>query len=190
MKLNQSTRLTGLMHGHGDKYIQRLSGIFEPSKFPDAPAIQIGELKCGCWVVADGNNRVGLILRNNPGATLADIPKDLLSIYRYGGWDDETMRWWNSEPKAFGEVMMARKRKPKTLDTKGKNVIHGVIERTAHNQFNAAALVAGKSHIASASNGEDAERLLVAQIKKAEHKKSITLILRPISPMESHRCLR
>ena len=188
MKLNLNIRLAELMYGHGDKYMQSLSGIFEPDKFPDASAIQIGELKCGCWVVADGNNRIGLILRNNPDATLADIPEDLLAIYRYGDWDDDTMHWWNPEPKAFGEVMLARKRKPKTLDAKGQNVIHGMIERISRSQFNAAALVRGKPYVASASKGEEAERLLEARIKKAEHKKSIALILQPLTPMESHRC--
>lgn len=189
MKLNQSTRLADLMYGHGDKYMQSLSGEFEPSKFPNAPAIQVCELKCKCWVVADGNNRVGLILRNNPDATLADIPKDLLSIYKYGDWDDDTMKWWNSEPKTFEEVMQARKLKPKALDTKGKNVIHGMIERTSPKQFNAVALVAGKSYIASASKAEDAKRLLEAQLKKVQRQNNITLILRPLTPMESHRCL-
>ncbi|MEK7384325.1 MAG: hypothetical protein AAB262_13700 [Elusimicrobiota bacterium] len=188
MKPNLNIRLAELMYGHGDKYMQSLSGIFEPDKFLDAPAIQIGELKCGCWVVADGNNRVGLILRKNADATLADIPRDLLAIYRYGDWDDDTMHWWNPEPKAFGEVMLARKRKSNTLDAKGKNVIHGMIERTARNQFNAAVLVGGKPYVASASKGEAAARLLEGRIKKAEHKKNIALMLQPLTPMESHRC--
>jgi len=190
MKLNQSTRLANLMYGHGDKYMQSLSGKFEPGKFPDAPVIQVCELKCGCWVVADGNNRVGLILKNNPSATLEDIPRNMLSIYKYGGWDDDTMKWWNSEPRTFGEVMLARKLKSKTLDTHGKNVIHGVIERISLRQFNVAAFVAGKSYIASASKAVDAERLLEAQLNKAGRRKSITLILRPLTPMESHRCQR
>ena len=190
MKLNRSARLAGLMYGHGDKYIQSLSGIYDPIKFLGAPAIQVCELKCGCWVVADGNNRVGLILRNNPSATLADIPKNCLSIYRYGRWDDDTMHWWNPEPKTFGEVMMPRKRKPKTLRTKEKNVVYGMIERTSRNQFAAVALVAAKPYVASASKVEDAKRLLEAQLKKVERKRKITLILSPIGPMESHRCLR
>ena len=127
-------------------------------------------------------------MRKNADATLADIPRDLLAIYRYGDWDDDTMHWWNPEPKAFGEVMMARKRKLKTLDAKGKNVIHGMIERVARNQFNAAALVAGKPYVASASKGEEAKRFLETRIKRAGHKKSAALNLQPITPMESHRC--
>jgi hypothetical protein len=189
MKLNQNTRLAELMYGHGDKFMQSLSGKFEPGKFSDAPAIQVCELKCKCWVIADGNNRVGLILRNNPDATLADIPKGLISIYKYGDWDDDTMKWWNPEPKTIGEVMIPKRRIPKILDTKG-STFHGMIERTPRNQFNAVALVAGKSYIASASKAEDAKRLLGAQIRKAHAKKSITLIIRPLIPMDSHQCLR
>jgi hypothetical protein len=36
-------------------------------------------MSLGCWIVVDGNNRVGLILRKNPEATIADIPKSLLA---------------------------------------------------------------------------------------------------------------
>ncbi len=190
MKLNRSTRLASLMYGHGGKYIQSLSGTYDPRKFHDAPAIQVCEIKCGCWIVADGNNRVGLILKNNPSATLEDIPKNSLSIYKYGGWDGDTMKWWNPEPKTFREVMATKKCKPATPDTKGKDVIQGMIERTAHNKFNAVALVEGKPYVASASKGGEAKRLLGAMIKKAKQKKIIALILRPITPMESHRCQR
>ena len=81
MKPDKDMRLADLMYGHGDRFICHLSGRFDPEKYSDAPPIQICEMKCGCWVVADGNNRVGLILRKNPEATLADIPnKQLLGL--------------------------------------------------------------------------------------------------------------
>jgi hypothetical protein len=51
-------------------------------------------LWCGCWIVADGNNRVGLILKKNPEATIAEIPERLLATVRFGEWDAEMMDWW------------------------------------------------------------------------------------------------
>jgi hypothetical protein len=48
-------------------------------------------MKCGCWIVADGNNRVGLILKKNPEATIAEIPERLLATARFGEWDAEMM---------------------------------------------------------------------------------------------------
>ena len=51
-------KLADLMYGHGSKFMCSLSGRFDPEKYSDAPPIQICEMKCGCWVVADGNNRI------------------------------------------------------------------------------------------------------------------------------------
>ena len=45
-------------------------------------------MKCGCWVVGDGNNRIGLILKSNRDATIADIPKDLLVTSKFGEWEN------------------------------------------------------------------------------------------------------
>lgn len=41
-------------------------------------------MKCGGWVVGDGNNRIGLILKANPEETIAEIPKDILVISKLG----------------------------------------------------------------------------------------------------------
>ena len=65
-------------------------------------------LWCGCWIVADGNNRVGLILKKNPEATIAEIPERLLATVRFGEWDAEMMDWWNPCAKSFREVMRKR----------------------------------------------------------------------------------
>ena len=80
-------------------------------------------MKCGCWVVGDGNNRIGLILRTNPEATIADIPKDILVISKFGEWYHEMMEWWNPCPKSFKEVMIKHPKEP----SKPKNAIHGMI---------------------------------------------------------------
>ena len=117
MKPDKDMKLADLMYGHGDRFICHLSGRFDPEKYSDAPPIQICEMKCGCWVVADGNNRVGLILRKNPEATLADIPNKLLSTAQFGEWDNEMMDWWNPCAKSFREVMTKRdKHIPKPKD--------------------------------------------------------------------------
>ena len=60
------------MYGHGGGFIYSLSGRLDPESSSHAPPIQICEVKCRCRVVADGNNRVGLILGKNPKAPLAD----------------------------------------------------------------------------------------------------------------------
>ena len=105
MKPAKNMKLADLMYGHGSTFMCSLSGRFDPEKYPDAPPIQICEMKCGCWIVADGNNRVGLILKKNPEATIADIPERLLATAWHGQWDAEMMDWWNPCAKSFREVM-------------------------------------------------------------------------------------
>jgi hypothetical protein len=102
MKPDKNMKLADLMYGHGSKFMCSLSGRFDPEKYPDAPPIQICEMECGCWIVADGNNRVGLILKKNLEATIADIPERLLATARFGEWDDEMMDWWNPCAKSLG----------------------------------------------------------------------------------------
>jgi len=104
-------KLADLMYGHGSEFMCSLSSRFSQEKNPDAPPIQICEMKCGCWTVANGNNRVGLILKKNPEATIADIPERLLATARFGEWDAEMMDWWNPCAKSFGEVMGKRGKK-------------------------------------------------------------------------------
>jgi hypothetical protein len=106
MKLDKDMKLADLMYGHGSKFICSLSGRFNPEKYPDASPIQICEMKCGCFIVADGNNRVGLILKKNPEATIAEIPERLLATARFGEWDAEMMDWWNPCAKSFREVVV------------------------------------------------------------------------------------
>jgi len=91
MEPDKKMKLANLMYGHGGKFICHLSGRFDPQKYPDAPPIQICQMKCGCWIVGDGNNRVGLMLRKNPEAAIADIPRSLLAIALFGEWDSEMM---------------------------------------------------------------------------------------------------
>lgn len=67
--------------------------------------IYLGQLKCGCWVILDGNNRIGLILKKDPEATLKLIPQQYLSYNLKGTWDETIITWLNPYPKPFGKVM-------------------------------------------------------------------------------------
>jgi hypothetical protein len=94
-------------------------------------------MKCGCWIVADGNNRVGLILKKNPEATFADIPKSLLATARFGEWDSEMTDWWNPCPKSFRDAMRKRgKNIPHP-----KNSIYGIILREMEKERCSPALI-------------------------------------------------
>jgi hypothetical protein len=61
--LDQNTKIADLMYGHPENFVQRLRGSFAPESNLSAPKIQICQLKCGCWIIADGNSRLGLLLK-------------------------------------------------------------------------------------------------------------------------------
>jgi len=187
MKLDKNMKLADLMYGHGDKFMCFLSGSFDPNKYPDAPPIQICEMQCGCWVVVDGNDRVGFILRNNPEATIADIPKGLIATTRYGKWDDELMDWWNPCPKSFRDVMRKRvKKAPEPQDA-----IYGLIEKDEEGMFFAASLSVKDGVSATSATGRtahEAKMLLEDNIKNITKRKSVSLVLLPMNPLENHRC--
>ena len=103
--LDQNTKIADLMYGHPGNFIQRLRGSFVPESNSSAPKIQICQLKCGCWIIADGNSRLGLLLKKNPNATISDLPCNLISTYKYGDWDEDTMNWWNPAPRSIEKAM-------------------------------------------------------------------------------------
>jgi hypothetical protein len=186
MKLDKDMKLADLMYGHGEKFMCHLSGRFDPEKYSDAPPIQICEMKCGCWIVADGNNRVGLILRVNPEATIADIPKSLLAIARFSKWDSELMNWWNPCPKSFREVMSKRGKKIR----EPKKTIYGIIERDGEGKYFATthSLKKGAAPSATGPTAHEAKRLLEEKIKIMLKRENVTLILTPMTPIEDHQC--
>jgi hypothetical protein len=185
MKLDKNVKLADLMYGHGYKFICSLSGRFNPEKYPDAPSIQICEMKCGCWIVADGNNRVGLILRKNPEATIAEIPERLLATARFGEWDGEMMDWWNPCAKSFREVMGKRGKKVASKDS-----IYGIIERDGEGKFIASTHGMKKGVVASAAGctPDEAKRLLEDKLKIMLKTESVSLVLTPLTPLEDHQC--
>jgi hypothetical protein len=69
------------MYGLGSKFMFMcsLSGRFDPEKYPDAPPIQICEMKGGCWIVADGNNRVGVSVREGIAVAVDDASPFLIA---------------------------------------------------------------------------------------------------------------
>ena len=186
MKPDKDMKLADLMYGHGDRFICHLSGRFDTEKYSDAPPIQICEMKCGCWVVADGNNRVGLILRKNPEATLADIPNELLATARFGEWDNEIMDWWNPCAKSFRDVM----RKRDTNIPKPKDSIYGLIEKVGEGRFFAS--THGVNNMAAISatgrTAKEAERRLERKVKNMLKRESVTIVLTPVTPLGKHQC--
>jgi predicted RNase H-like HicB family nuclease len=142
-------------------------------------------MKCGCWIVADGNNRVGLILKKNPEATVADIPERLLATARVGEWDDEMMEWWNPCAKSFREVMGNRGKKAPAP----KNAIYGFIERDEEGKFVASThALKGVAPSAIGHTAEEAKRLLEEKLKIILESETVYLVLSPMTPLEDHQC--
>ena len=186
MEPDKNMKLADLMYGHGDRFMCTLSGRFDPEKYSDAPPIQICQMKCGCWIVGDGNNRVGRILRKNPEATIADIPKSLLATARFGEWDSEMMDWWNPCAKSFREVMSKRgKNTPEP-----KHAIYGVIERCGKGKFFAAthSVKKGVALSATGRTANEAKKLLKDKIEIMLKRERVILILTPMTPLEDHQC--
>ena len=185
MKFYKNMKLAELMYGHGDKFICLLSGHVDFDKYSDAPPIQICEMKCGCWIVVDGNNRIGLLLKENPDATIADIPRSFLAIFRFGKWDSEMMDWWNPCAKSFRDVMSKRGKKT----PEPKSAIYGVIERH-EGKFFACTLNPKKGTTLSAigRTANEAKSLLEKRIKIMLKHVRISLVLLPMNSLDDHQC--
>ncbi len=100
--LTDSFRFSDLCCGHEGKYICSLRGRFD-SELVSEP-IQLGELSCGCWIVLDGNNRVGLILKGNIDARIGDFPKNIFKFIENEEFDEEEIYYWVPYPKSFGYI--------------------------------------------------------------------------------------
>ena len=98
-----SFKLANLCYGHEGKYICSLKGRFDPKRTNEP--IQLGQLSCGCWMVLDGNNRIGLILWHNIEAKIEDFPKKMFAFYRCKEYDEREIYYWNPFPKTFGYVL-------------------------------------------------------------------------------------
>ncbi len=186
MKPEKNMKLADLMYGHGDKFICRLSGHVDFDKYSDAPPIQICEMKCGCWIVADGNNRIGLLLKERPEATIADIPSRFLAIFRFGKWDSEMMDWWNPCAKSFRDVMLNRGKKT----PESKNAIYGAIERQETGWFFACthSVKKGTTLSATGRTAIEAKSLLEDKIKTMLKRVGVSLVLEPLNSLEDHQC--
>jgi hypothetical protein len=101
--LPDSFRLSDLRCGHEGKYICSLKGRFDP-QLADEP-IQLGELSCGCWIVLDGNNRIGLILKHNIEAKLGEFPKQIFTFLTNEEFDEGEIYYWSPYPKSFDYIL-------------------------------------------------------------------------------------
>lgn len=194
---DQNTKIADLMYGHPGKFVQRLRGSFAPENNPSAPKIQICQLKCGCWIIADGNNRLGLLLKKNPNATISDLPYSLMSTYKYGDWDEDTMNWWNPAPKSIEKAMTLSKEKMKKTNknTKKGKIFYGIIEKIDDNIFFALIMniAKGQSCSAEANSITETKEKLKCNIRKSlrkmdiEFDEPIQLELNEVN-IENHEC--
>ena len=99
MMIPETFKLSLLQYGHPGPLIRHLKGRFDRQKMTSA--IQLGEMACGCWMVLDGNNRIAMILRRDPCATIGALPQEHVLFLRDGEWDDDTLVWWNPNPQTF-----------------------------------------------------------------------------------------
>jgi hypothetical protein len=164
-------------------FICNLSGRFTPEDYPDSPVIQLCQMKCEYWIVADGNSRIGLILRSNSEARLADIPKDLMTISLLGESDNELMAWWNPCPKSFKEVMIKQPKKPPNP----KGSIYGIIERSDVGRFTACTY--SVKAIASGRTAMKIKKNFEKKLKAILKRKKLSLVLMPMAPLEEHQCV-
>ena len=118
--LPKNFKLVDLYYGHSGKFILSHKGSFNP-RLVLAP-IQLGQLSCGCWIILDGNKRIGLILKKNPNAIMGDYDEKLFCLYKVGEWDEELMQWWNPYPKTMGEIMTLSKELNRTIRNKSSFV--------------------------------------------------------------------
>jgi hypothetical protein len=179
-------RLADLMYGHEGRFMCSLSGPFDPEKYIDAPPIQICEMKCGCWIVADGNNRVGLILRKNPEATIANIPDQLIALLPFGEWDSGLLEWANPCPKSFREAMKKQARRVAAP----RNSIYCTIERDEDKNFLAYNFIAKKQQLisATAETVDEAKRLLEEMLRVELGRENLSLAWQERGPLEDHQC--
>lgn len=182
----RSMRLADLMYGHEGRFMCSLSGRFDPEKYIDAPPIQICEMNCGCWIVADGNNRVGLILRKNPEASIADIPDGLITLFAFGEWDSGLLEWANPCPKSFREAMKKQARRVAAP----KNSIYCTIERDEEGNFFAYNFGFKKGQLISSTGVtvEEAQRLLEEMLKVELGSENLSLVWHARGPLEGHQC--
>lgn len=126
-------KLADLLYGHSGRFMQCLGKRYDPALATEQ-VIWLGELDCGCWMVLDGNNRTGLLIKANPDATVADYPQSALLVSSKGTWDRELADWSNPCPKTFAEAIRPQTR---TAGAKSERTYYGIVERTEPGHFHA-----------------------------------------------------
>ena len=139
--LPDTFRLSDLCYGHEGKYICSLKGRFDPRLVSEP--IQLLELSCGCWIVLDGNNRIGLILKGNIDARIGDFPKNIFAFLENEEFVEEEIYYWNPYPKSFGYILPLSKQ----LNIVIRNKKSFNNERDYHNEVNRiTSLLTNKRH--------------------------------------------
>ncbi|MDA3898282.1 MAG: hypothetical protein PF482_19270 [Desulfobacteraceae bacterium] len=134
--------MSDLYCGHEGKYICSLKNRFDPELINEP--IQLFNLSCGCWIVLDGNNRIGLILKHNEDAQIGDFPKKIFVFIKNEEFDEEEILYWNPYPKPFSYILPLSKElnivtrnkkkfKNKTDYQKEVNRIKKLLTKKTHN---------------------------------------------------------
>ncbi len=134
-----SFRLADLYCGHDGKYICSLKNRFDPQLVNEP--IQIGQLSCGCWIVLDGNNRIGLILKYNIDAMIGEFPDKIFSFIKNEEFNEEEIYYWNPYPKPFSYILplskqlniVIRNKKKFKCGTAYKNEVNRIISLLTNN---------------------------------------------------------
>ncbi len=129
---HDSFRLADLCCGHEGKYTCSLKNRFDP-RLVNEP-IQIVKLSCGCLIVLDGNNRIGLILKYNIDAKIGDFPNKIFSFIKNEEFDVEEIYYWNPYPKPFSYILplskelniVIRNKKSFKCETNYKNEVNRI----------------------------------------------------------------
>ena len=101
--LPNNTNICDLMYGHDGKYISSIKGKFAHHK--SKPPMQLFNLACGCWIVLDGNNRIGSILNYAPDAKIGDFPKNTFVEIPKDKFDANEIYYWVPYPKPFHYII-------------------------------------------------------------------------------------
>ena len=125
--LPNNFKLADLYHGHSGKFILSHKGPFN-AQLSETP-IQLGQLSCGCWIILDGNRRVGLILKKSPNAIIGDYDQHLFCFYNPGEWDENLMEWWNPYPKTMLEIIELTRKLNKLIRNKSSFADQGKYQK-------------------------------------------------------------
>lgn len=96
-------KLQDLMCGHDGKYICSIRQKYDHRRSKEP--IQLFRLECDCWIVLDGNNRIGSILKQFPNAIISNFPIHIFLEVTADAYDPREILYWVPYPKPFKYIM-------------------------------------------------------------------------------------